>query len=116
MAKSATSKIGLLKYLDLSRAANYEGAKWELFQLRLLSNTARFGVDVKARQIAWSFTAALDAVLDGIIHPDTPHIFVSINLDEAREKIRYAKSIIEALVPYDESGMRIRPGSPSATG
>jgi len=111
MMTNGTNKLGFaLRYLDLPRAAANEGATWELFQLRLLSNNTRFGVDVKARQIAWSFTAALDAVIDGIIHPDTPHIFVSINLDEAREKIRYARSIIEALIPVcDETGMRVRP-------
>ena len=85
------------EFLDLPKAAQVEDATWEPFQLSFLNNETRFGVDVKARQIAWSFTAALDAVTDGIINPGTPHVFVSINLDEAKEKIRYVKSIIEAL-------------------
>lgn len=85
------------EFVDLREAAQVEGARWEAFQLAFLNNSTRFGLDVKARQIAWSFTAALDAVVDGILNPDTPHVFVSINLDEAKEKIRYAKSIIKAL-------------------
>jgi len=65
--------------------------------LAFLDNTSRFGIDVKARQIAWSFTAALDAVAGALLCPNTPHIFVSINLDEAKEKIRYAKAIWRAV-------------------
>jgi len=86
-----------VEFLDLEMAANVADAQWEIFQLGFLNNSTRFGIDVKARQIAWSFTAALDAVVDGILNPKTPHVFVSINLEEAKEKIRYAKAIIEAL-------------------
>ena len=84
-------------FLDLPRATGFPGAQWEDFQLALLNNTERFGIDVKSRQIAWSFTTACDAVADGVLNPETPHIFVSINLEEAKEKIRYAKAIIESL-------------------
>jgi len=86
-----------VEFLDLPQAAGVEAATWEPFQLQFLNNRGRFGVDVKARQIAWSFTSALDAVVDGCLHPGTPHVFVSINWDEAKEKIRYAKAIIGAL-------------------
>ena len=86
-----------VEFVDLPSAALVEGARWEAFQIAFLNNSTRFGLDVKARQIAWSFTAALDAVVDGILNHDTPHVFVSINLDEAKEKIRYAKAIIEAI-------------------
>jgi len=85
------------EFLDLPAAAQVDGATWEAFQLSFLNNETRFGIDTKSRQIAWSFTAALDAVIDGILNPGTPHIFVSINLDEAKEKIRYVKAIVEAL-------------------
>jgi phage FluMu gp28-like protein len=71
-------------------------AEWEAFQIRYLNNSTRFGVDIKARQIAWSFTSALDAFCDSRINPGTPHVFVSINLDEAKEKIRYLRAIIRA--------------------
>lgn len=86
-----------VEFVDLPEAAQVVGARWEPFQIQLLNNSTRFGIDVKARQIAWSFTAALDAVADGCLNPGTPHVFVSINWDEAKEKIRYAKAIIEAL-------------------
>ena len=84
------------EFIDLPAAAQVDGATWEPFQLSFLNNNTRFGIDTKARQIAWSFTAALDAVADGIVNPGTPHVFVSINLDEAKEKIRYVKAIVNA--------------------
>lgn len=98
MAKLRTLKAQFAaEFIDLPKAANVESAVWEAFQIAFLNNQTRFGIDVKSRQIAWSFTAALDAVVDGILNPDTAHIFTSINLDEAREKIRYGRSIIEAI-------------------
>ena len=86
-------------FLDLPAAAQVDNARWEAFQVAYLNNSTRFGIEVKSRQIAWSFTAALDAVIDGLLHPGTPHVFVSINLDEAKEKIRYGKAIVEAIRP-----------------
>jgi phage FluMu gp28-like protein len=82
----------------LPEAAQVDGADWEKFQLQFFNNSTRFGIDTKARQIAWSWTAACDAVIDSILNPGTPHIFVSINLDEAKEKIRYARQIVSAIV------------------
>lgn len=87
------------KYVNIGQASMVEGAVWEDFQEKYLNNETRFGIDIKARQIAWSFTAALDAYCDSRINPGTPHIFVSINLDEAKEKIRYLRAIIEATRP-----------------
>lgn len=86
-----------VEFLDLPEAAQIDTATWEPFQIQLLNNSTRFEIDTKARQIAESFTMALDAVVDGILNPGTPHIFVSINLDEAKEKIRYSRAIIDAL-------------------
>lgn len=86
-----------VEFLDLPAATQIDTAVWEPFQIAFLNNSARFGIEVKARQIAWSWTAALDAVVDGILNPGTPHLFTSINLDEAKEKIRYGRAIIEAL-------------------
>jgi phage FluMu gp28-like protein len=86
-----------VEFLDLPAATQIDTAVWEPFQIQFLNNSARFGIEVKARQIAWSWTAALDAVVDGILNPGTPHLFTSINLDEAKEKIRYGRAIIEAL-------------------
>lgn len=94
-----TAKADFLEFIDLEAASGIPGAKWEPFQVRYLNNETRWAIDVKSRQIAWSFTSALDAVIDGILTPDTAHIFVSINQDEAREKVRYARAIIEAIDP-----------------
>lgn len=41
--------------------------------------------------------SAAEAVANGSINKRIPHIFVSINQEEAAEKIRYAKAVIEAL-------------------
>lgn len=86
-----------VEFIDLPKASQIDGARWEPFQVQYLNNRKRLAIDVKSRQIAWSFTSALDAVIDGILEPNTPHIFVSINLNEAKEKIRYANQIIEAI-------------------
>lgn len=85
------------EFIDIEKAAEIEGATWEPFQIRMLNDTTRLSIDNKSRQIAWSFSAALDAVLDGMFNPNTPHVFVSINREEAMEKIRYAKAIINAI-------------------
>jgi len=85
------------EFVDIEEAAGLSGVSWEPHQIQFLNNSTRYGIDVKARQIAWSFTAALDAVIDGVLNDNTPHIFVSINLEEAKEKIRYAKAILNAM-------------------
>ncbi len=92
----ATPKAQFLEFIDLEAASGIAGARWEPFQVAYLNNRSRWGIDVKSRQIAWSFTSALDAVIDGQLNPDTVHLFVSINMDEATEKIRYSRAIIEA--------------------
>lgn len=84
------------EFIDIQEAAQVEGAVWEPFQIQYLNNTSRLGADVKSRQIAWSFTSALDAFADSRIEPGNPYIFVSINQDEAKEKIRYLRAIIAA--------------------
>lgn len=89
-----------VQHINLEEAAQITGATWEPFQIHMLNNTSRFDIYAKARQIAWSFTAALDAVVDSILYENTPHVFVSINQDEAAEKIRYAKAVIEATDPH----------------
>lgn len=100
MQTAKTNKAAFVRdFVDFERATQFPGATFEPFQVRFLNNSSRFGIDVKARQIGWSFTAALDAVVDGILEPGTPHVFVSINLDEAKEKIRYARSVIESVRP-----------------
>lgn len=86
----------LVDNLDLEAATGYPGARWEAFQLAHLDFDGTFSIEVKSRQIAWSWLCAAEAVADGIL-TGVGTSFVSINLDEAKEKIRYAKQVIEAL-------------------
>lgn len=86
----------LVDNLDLEEAAGVPGARWEAFQLSHLDYDGMFGIEAKSRQIAWSWLVAAEAVATGILSGEGT-IFVSINLDEAKEKIRYASQIIEVL-------------------
>ena len=95
----------LVEYLDLPAATDDPDARWEVFQLRYLNNQGLLGVDAKSRQAGWSWTAAAWAVADGILHKRSTNIFVSINLEEAQEKVRYANQITDALVVF--SGISI---------
>lgn len=87
----------LLEFLNLEAATDIPGAAWEPFQESQLSYTGLLGITNKSRQVGWSWLAAADAVSWGINVPRTTSLFVSINQDEAGEKIRYARGIIEAL-------------------
>lgn len=87
------------QFIDIREAAQIEDARWEAFQLQHLNNSTRFAIDVKSRQVGWSFTSALDAFSDSRIDPGHPYVFVSINQDEAKEKIRYLRAIISATDP-----------------
>lgn len=87
----------LVEFLDLQEAAGDPDAQWDFHQLQFLNNLHPLTHDTKARQIAWSWTSAADAVGRGILTPRDTSIFVSINQEEAQEKIRYARQIIEAL-------------------
>ncbi|MGB9180000.1 MAG: terminase family protein [Pyrinomonadaceae bacterium] len=86
----------LVECLDLPGASGVEDARWEHFQIDHLNDDSLFRIDVKSRQVAWSFTAAMEAVAEAVLD-GRGSIFVSINLDEAKEKIRYARSIYEHL-------------------
>ena len=48
----------LVEHLDLPAATGDPEATWETFQLGFLSSSAQLGIDVKGRQIGWSWTAA----------------------------------------------------------
>lgn len=94
----------LVKRLDLPAATQVDDARWEAFQLAHLNDDGMFRIEDKARQIAWSWTVAAEAVADVLVDTSTEGtVFVSINLEEAREKIRYARRVYKNLtVPsYD---------------
>lgn len=87
----------LIEYLDLAEATGDPDAQWEFFQVQHLNNDSLLAIDRKARQVGWSWTCAAEAVGEGVLVPRSTSIFVSISQDEAKEKVRYAKQIIEAL-------------------
>ena len=87
----------LVEYLNLPEAVGDPDANWETFQLQHLNNPSLLDIELKSRQVGWSWLAAAESVASAIRYKRTPHIFVSINHEEAQEKIRYAKAIIEAL-------------------
>lgn len=84
------------KYVDLERASGVDGADWEHFQYVLLNDDSKLSIWRKSRQVAFSFTSATEAVLDALIC-NIGSIFVSINLEEAKEKIRYARAVYESI-------------------
>jgi phage FluMu gp28-like protein len=86
----------LFDNLDLPAASGVESARWEYFQIQHLNSDDVFRIENKARQIAWSFTVAAEAMASAIL-TGQGSIFVSINLDEAAEKIRYAHAIYNNL-------------------
>ncbi len=84
----------LVENLNLRRASGVADAVWEHFQVAHLNDDSIFRIENKSRQIAWSFLIAMESVGDAILDAQDS-IFVSINLEEAKEKIRYAKAVYE---------------------
>lgn len=87
----------LMEHLDLQEAANDPDAKWEVFQVGMISREGMLSITNKSRQVGWSWTAAAKATANAILIPRSTHLFVSINHDEAAEKIRYANAVVDAL-------------------
>lgn len=96
-SKLSRAATFLIEYLDLPEATGIPGASWEAFQLQHLNNESLLAITDKSRQIGWSWIAAAEAVAYACLNKRQDSIFTSINQDEAGEKIRYAKQIIESL-------------------
>lgn len=86
----------LVDNLDWATATGVHDARPEFFQLSLWSDDSTFRIENKSRQIAWSWALAADFMADAILS-GRDGIFVSISLEEAKEKIRYAKAVYENL-------------------
>lgn len=86
----------LVDNLDWAEATGVPDARPEAFQLALWSDESVFRIENKSRQIAWSWALAADFLADAVLNK-RDGIFVSINLEEAKEKIRYAKAVYEHL-------------------
>lgn len=95
--RALTDRAQLLtEHLNLPEATGVEDARWERFQVAHLNDNSTFRIENKSRQIAWSFTTAAEGVAEAVLEKQSS-IFVSITLDEAKEKIRYARQIFENL-------------------
>jgi phage FluMu gp28-like protein len=86
----------LFDFLDLPAATGVEDAIWEHFQIEHLNDDSTFRIENKSRQIAWSWLVAAEAVAEVALNAQST-VFVSINQEEAQEKIRYARAVYEAL-------------------
>lgn len=86
----------LVMCLNLPLAAEVDDARWERFQIAHLNDDSTFRIEDKSRQIAWSFTVAAEAVAGAVLDGESTE-FVSINQDEAAEKVRYARRVYEHL-------------------
>ena len=86
----------LVECLDLPAASQVENAKWEPFQINHLNDDSTLRIEDKARQIAWSFVVAAEGVANAMLYGEST-VFVSINHEEAAEKVRYAKLVYENL-------------------
>lgn len=88
-----------LRFIDLERATGIPGATWSWWQIEFLNSSSLIASVNKSRQIGSSFLMAVDAVCDAILSGDNnPRVFVSINRLEAGNKIKYIRSILNALV------------------
>jgi phage FluMu gp28-like protein len=96
--KSLTPQLTfLIEYLNLPDAVGDPDANWETFQLQHINNPSLLAIELKSRQVGWSWLAAVESIACCHLVPRTPCIFLSINQEEANEKIRYTKQIYEAL-------------------
>lgn len=86
----------LHEQLDLAEATGVDDARWEFFQYAHLNDDGTFRIENKSRQIAWSWLAAAEGVAEAVLYGKSS-AYVSINQDEAAEKIRYAKMVYHGI-------------------
>ena len=99
----------------VAAATGVESARWEMFQLEHLCDDGTFRIENKSRQIAWSWLAAAEAIVEAVLYGQSS-IFVSINQAEAGEKIRYAKLVLQSLRVRRLPGVRLGPVIDPLTG
>ena len=74
-----------------------EPLKLEAYQLAFLQNRSRFRWVTKSRQVGFSFLFALEALARCHLRSKHTAIFVSYNLEDAKEKILHARQLHEEL-------------------
>lgn len=73
--------------------------KLEPYQTAFLQDSATMRVVLKSRQVGFSWLFAAEAVANVCLSPGHQAIFVSLNREEAQEKIRYALEVLKAVPP-----------------
>lgn len=85
-----------VEFVDIAKASQIDGAEWEPFQVSYLNCETRFAIWTKSRQAAFSFTSALDAIANSEFTKGATYAFVSLNMEESKNKIKYAQRIVAA--------------------
>ena len=70
---------------------------FDAYQMEFLTNPKKYRWVVKARQVGFSFLFACEAVARCHLRDGHTSVFVSYNLDDAKEKINYARQLHEEL-------------------
>lgn len=86
-----------LGFMTIFGSYNEERLKFEGYQKAFLSATPRYRCIEKSRQTGYSFVFAAEAVARCHLRSKQTSIFVSYNLDDAKEKIQYARQLYEEL-------------------
>lgn len=83
----------------LTGIAFFDGQPLQLdaYQIEFLTNATKYRWVVKARQVGFSFLFACEALARCHLRDGHTSIFVSYNLDDAKEKINYARQLHEEL-------------------
>ncbi|HEY3285277.1 MAG TPA: terminase family protein [Armatimonadota bacterium] len=96
--RSPTPAEGYWREL-LEGGALADGVRLEPYQVRFLEDGALRRVVLKSRQVGFSWLFALEAMLAAHARDGAFSIFVSLNREEAQEKIRYALEVHDLLPP-----------------
>lgn len=91
------SRAQLLRLLAGQRRLLGDVPRLEPYQVAFLQDTATMRAVLKSRQVGFSWLFALEAVISVCTRPKSRAIFVSLNREEAQEKVLYAREIVEAL-------------------
>ncbi len=80
-------------------ACRYDGKpiSLETYQLDFLRDRSQFRWVTKSRQVGFSFIMALEALARCHLRPNYTAVFVSYNLDDAKEKVLLAKQIYDGM-------------------
>lgn len=76
---------------------NEEPLVLEPFQLAFLQSKSRYRWVEKARQVGFSFLFSAEAVARCHLRDDHTTVMVSYNLEDAKEKVNYARQLVEEL-------------------